>query len=188
MSNLRFDLQRRNSSYDMPIIKLPCGNTKIECLLDTGARVPVWCAGEMELKTLFQNCRIQNAVFLLTGFGKGYELAKVYMIPDFILSDGKEEIHYRNMMVAVIDKDFSFSMILSYTMFNKMNISIDTFTNRNGTHPISPNLKIVSTKDTVNVKYKRKDLSTFDEQQLINIKNKCGTENILDSIFIFNQQ
>lgn len=185
MSNLKFNMQRRNGAYDMPIIKISHLNTQIECLVDTGARVPVWCAGEDELKSLYPNCIQDNSVFLLSGFGKGHEVAKVYTIPNFTLSDGKDAINYKNLSVAVINKDFSFSMILSYTMFNKMNISIDTFTNRNGAHSINPNIKINSLRDTYNTRYKLKDISDYDRLQII---KKCNTENILDSIYIFNQQ
>ena len=100
------------------------------------------------------------------------------------MSDGKEEIHYNNLIVAVVERDFSFNMILSYTMFNKMNISIDTFTNRNGTHNVAPNLRISSVKDTYMVRYKLADLSNFNKQTIC---QKCGTERILDSIYVFNQ-
>ena len=185
MSNLKFNIQRKNGSYDMPIIKFSHMNTQIECLIDTGARVPVWCAGEEELKSLFPNCSQQKAVFLLSGFGKGCEIAKVYVIPDFSLSDGKDIIHYKNLILAVINKDFSFSMILSYTMFNKMNLSIDTFTNRNGAHSINPNVKIAALKQQYHVGYRLKDLSGYDKNEII---QKCHTEKILDSIYVFNQQ
>lgn len=184
MINLKFNLQRLKNTYGLTIISNRHKNTKIGCLLDTGANVPVWCAGEESLKSYYHNCHKQDAVFLLRGFGRGYEIAKVYIIPDFILSDGKEEIHYNNLIVVVVERDFSFNMILSYTMFNKMNISIDTFTNRNGTHNVAPNLRISSVKDTYMVRYKLADLSNFNKQTIC---QKCGTERILDSIYVFNQ-
>lgn len=84
-----------------------------------------------------------------------------------------------------MDRDFSFNMILSYTMFSKMNISIDTFTNRNGTHNVAPNLKIVSPKAAYNVAGKFVDLSSHNKYA---ISQKCGTDKIIDSVFIFNQQ
>lgn len=76
-------------------------------------------------------------------------------------------------------------MILSYSMFNKMNISVNTFTNRNGSHSIVPNLKIASLKDIYNVGVKRVDVSRYNINRIV---SRCGTQNILDSIYILNQQ
>jgi hypothetical protein len=184
MSSLKFNIQRRNGAYDIPLIKFSHRNTQINCLIDTGARVPVWCAGEEELKSLYPNCQRQDAVFLLSGFGNGSEIAEVYLIPDFALSDGKNTIHYKNLILAVIDKDFSFSLILSYNMFNKMNISIDTFISRNGTHSVTPNVKIATLKQEYYVGYRLKDISDYNKDNII---KRCKTENILDSIYIFIQ-
>ncbi len=185
MTNIKFDIQRRKNVYGMPIIKIVHKATHIACLFDTGANIPVWCSGEEELKYYYKDCYKQNAVFMLAGFGKGQELAKAYIIPNFELSDGKNTIHYKNLLVAVIERDFSFDMILSYTMFNKMNISIDAFTNRNGTHNVVPNLKIASQKAEYNVGYKIAELSTYNKTT---IAQKYGIQNILDSIYIFSQQ
>lgn len=69
-------------------------------------------------------------------------------------------------------------------MFNKMNVSFDTFTNRNGTHNIIPNLKIASHKAVYNVRYKLIDLSKYDKEDIV---QKFGTMNILDSVYLFNQ-
>lgn len=185
MINLKFNLKRGKNAYDMPLINITHKNTQIACLIDTGARVPVWCAGENELISYYPECKKLDAVFLLSRFGRGQEIAKVYMIPNFELSDGKNSIHYKNLLLAVINKDFSFNMILSYTMFNKLNISFDTYTNRNGTHNIHPNFKIASQKAIYNVGYKIADLSGYDQAKII---EKCNTGNIVDSIYIFNQQ
>ena len=178
-------MQRVKNTYDMPIINIVHKNTQIQCLLDTGARVPVWCSGEEELKSYYKDSYEQNAVFLLSGFGKGQEMAKVYVIPDFELSDGKNTIHYKDLLIAVIDKDFSFNMILSYTMFNKMNMSINAFTTNDGAHKEAPNLTIASPNAIYHVRYKLADLSGYSQTAIM---QKCGTQNILDSIYIFNQQ
>ncbi|MCM1088555.1 MAG: hypothetical protein NC318_07515 [Blautia sp.] len=185
MINMKFNMQRVKNSYDMPLINNIHKNTQIQCLLDTGARVPVWCAGKEELKSYYTDCYKQDAVFLLSGFGKGQEIADVYVMPDFELSNGKSAIHYKDLLIAVIDKDFSFNMILSYTMFNKMNVSINTFSSRNGAHNMIPNLKITSLKEMYNVRYKLADLSGYNQEI---ITQKYRTKNILDSIYIFNQQ
>lgn len=187
MSKLKFDLiKRKNQTYDMTIItNVYSGRKKFNCLIDTGASVPVWCAGEQLLNTYYPNCIRYNGVFILNGFGKGSEIVPVYLIPEFVLSDGKQCIKYVNIMVAVTKRGFTYDMILSYSMFNKMNISIDTFTNKNGSHSIIPNLKIASQKSIYYVGYKLADLSEYNQKI---IRQKCGTSNILDSVYVFNQQ
>lgn len=185
MINLKFDIQRRNAAYDMTIITMHSQDNEIDCLIDTGARVPVWCSGEQLLKVYYPKCNKQDAIFILRGFGNGYEVANVYLIPEFILSDGKNSIHYSNMLIAVTERDYSFDFILSYNMFHKMNISIDTFTNEKGMQKVTPNIKIASLKSQYYVGYKGIDMSQYNRH---NIRLAYGTENILDSIYIFNQQ
>lgn len=178
MSKLKFDIiKRKNHVYRE--------RKRFNCLIDTGASVPVWCAGESLLKTYYPNCAKLDAVYILNGFGKGSEVVPVYLIPQFVLSDGKQCINYINITVAVTKRDFTFDMILSYSLFNKMNINIDTFTNKNGGHSVVPNLKIASIKDTYNVGYKRADISPYNMNQIVSM---CGTRNILHSVYIFNQQ
>lgn len=184
MINLKFNIKRRNNSYDMPIIKLKQNGISIDCLLDTGARIPVWCAGESEFKVVFPESKPLNAVFLLSGFGTGNESARVYMIPDFVLTDGKEKIHYKNLLIAVMKKDVSVSLILSYTMFNKMNLSIDTYTNRNGTHQVEPNLKVSAMKQDYYVRPKSIDFTGLNKNKIL---ATYKTENMLDSIYVFTQ-
>lgn len=179
MINLKFNLYRVKGIYNKPVIKNICNRYKMRCLVDTGARVPVWCSGEKELLSYYPSCQKQNAIFILSGFGKGYEIANVYTIPDFILSDGKSKIVFKNLVVAVIDKDFSIDLILSYTMFNKMNISIDTFSNRNSFHNVDPNFKVASQKSVYNVGYR---LLNTD-----NIISNFRSYNIIDDIYIFTQ-
>lgn len=55
MINIRFNLQRVKNIYDMPLINVAYRNTQIQCLIDTGACVPVWCSGEEELKSYYAN-------------------------------------------------------------------------------------------------------------------------------------
>lgn len=183
MNKLKFHIRRRNDSHDMVIITNSHNN--FDCLIDTGARVPVWCAGVQVLKVYYPDCVRQAAIFILRGFGRGYEVVDVYKIPDFILSDGRQRIHYRNMLVAVTDRDYAFNMILSYNMFNKMNISINTFTDKGVLHRIEPDVKISSPKEMYNVACKRVDIRS---DKIEEIKSKFGTINILDSVCIFNQQ
>jgi len=182
MSTLRFSIRRKNA-YDMIIITNTHNN--FDCLIDTGARVPVWCAGEKLLKVYYPMCVKQDAIFILNGFGTGYETADVYLIPNFILSDGKQSIIYHNMLAAVTNRDYSFNMILSYNLFNKMNIGINTFTNKGVTHKIEPNVRLVSSKDMYHVACKKANIPS---EKIKEIQSKFGNANILDSVYIFNQQ
>lgn len=185
MSNLKFNIKRRNQAFDMVIISnLYDAYSDFDCLIDTGARVPVWCAGESLLKTYYPKCVKQNEIFILNGFGTGFEVADVYLIPDFKLFDGKQKIHYLNMLVAVTDRDYTFNLILSYNMFNKMNISINTFTNKGTTHNIEPTVRIISSKDIYYVGCKKANVPSNYRDRII---SKYGNTNILDSIYI-NQQ
>lgn len=184
MISLKFNLQRVKDIYSNPVILNRVNNSEVTCLVDTGARVPVWCSGEKTLLACYPDCTKQNAIFILSGFGKGYEIASVYMIPNFILSDGRSKLVYKNLLVAVIAKDFSVDMILSYTMFNKMNISVDTFSNRNGFHITEPNFKISAHKSEYYVRYKLINSQLHNRNALL---TNFGTCNIIDSIYIFTQ-
>lgn len=185
MIDLKFELKKRKNAYGLVIIRNRDDNINIKCLVDTGATMPVWCAGEQLLLSYYPKAVKQNCMTILNGFGKGYEKASVYKIPDFVLSDGKNKIHYINLLVAVMDRDYSFEMILSYTMFSRMNLSVNTFTNRNGLHRITPNLRINSINSTYHVGARRYATTDVQEQQLL--LNKFGTYNILDDIYLFTQ-
>ncbi|MCM1135208.1 MAG: hypothetical protein NC400_06485 [Clostridium sp.] len=189
MNELLFDIKRSKShKYDMTLITNMYNRQKgFTCLIDTGARVPVWCTEEQLLKTIYPDCIKQNAVFMLSGFGNGFEVANVYKIPKFILSDGKYSIMYNNLIVAVTnkDRDFIFDMILSYNMFNKMSLSIDALTDKNGTYIKTPNVKIKSTNDTYNVRCIK---ANIPNDTIKNVISKYGEKHIIDSICIFNQQ
>lgn len=184
MIDLKFDIQKRKNTYDLTIVSNIL-KTRINCLIDTGATVPVWCNGENTLLSYYPNAVKQNCFYILHGFGKGCEIATIYTIPDFVLSDGKNEIHYMNLPIAVVNRDFSFDMVLSYTMFNKMNISINTFTNRNGLHTVIPNIRISALKDKYYTKSIAHIVKSGEEQALL-LKN-LGTCNLIEEIYIFSQ-
>lgn len=48
MINLKFDVRKRKNVRDIVIISdkiMSAVASEIDCLIDTGARVPVWCGG-----------------------------------------------------------------------------------------------------------------------------------------------
>jgi hypothetical protein len=183
--NLKFDLQRVGAVYDKPIIKNMGNQLKPYCLIDTGANTPVWCRGEKDLKEYYPDCIKMDAIFIVSGFGTGKEIASVYKIPQFKLSDGKAQIVYNDMLIAVIKRDFAFHMIVSYTMLNKFNIGINTFSNKNMIHSLNPSFKIASYSGEYHMRPKYLDLSEYDNIE--NIEQYYKTDKILDSIYIFTQ-
>jgi hypothetical protein len=183
--NLKFNLQRGGSTYDKPIIKNIDGELNPLCLIDTGANTPVWCRGEADLKEYYPDCVKENSVFIISGFGTGIEIADVYKIPDFVLSDGKNKIYYKDLLIAVINRDFSFHMIISYTMLNKMNISIETFENKDNTHTIAPILNLNSLSEFYTIRPKYINLEKYENRNAL--IDYYHTDKIMDSIFIFNQ-
>lgn len=63
-------------------------------------------------KTGFEAC--------LSGFGKGYTPASIYVMHQFMLKDGKTEFRINNLFVAVTNyPGLYFDFILSNTMFSK---------------------------------------------------------------------
>lgn len=123
-------------------------------------------------------------MFILSGFENGYEVAPMYLIPEFMLFDGFRHIIFRNMLVAVMEKDLSVSLILSYNMFSKMNVSINALTIRNKIHQISPVVRISALKDEYYVKYSPVILESKISNMLY---NRFGCANLLDSIYVFSQ-
>ncbi len=92
-------------------------------LIDTGAYMPIWTTGLNLFKKEYPDAKKQSYHALIGGFGEGYSIADVYVIADFILTDGMDALHYINLPVAIINKDFDYSMILSFTMFNRLDFA-----------------------------------------------------------------
>lgn len=130
----------------------------LSCLLDTGAFMPVWCNTVEQLLYAFPNCYYSKLVTVIGGFGKGNEYAPVYIIPDFVFSDGTNTIHYKNLPVAVLKKPFSFQLILSYNMFTTANLSINTFATAPNVHKIKPHILIKYQRPVLGVNLTRKNL------------------------------
>lgn len=126
----------RNQSK--PVFRLQSEEILLTCMLDTGADIPVWCAGLETLKLLYPNSYKSDGIFLLGGFGKGITKVDMYVIPEFTIGT----LTFKNLNIAVLDKRrFSWDVILSYTMFTKMDYFI---LNRNQDTPL---LQIVFDKE-----------------------------------------
>lgn len=121
--SLTFDLtSKRSSTY----IKSG-NNTELFCLVDTGAFIPVWCSDFTSLLDLFPSVKFSGYITEISGFGYGVEYAPIYIIPNFVLSDGLNEVTYLNLPVAVMVKNYAYQMILSYTMFTTANMTFKNF-------------------------------------------------------------
>lgn len=111
--------------YTRPVISMK-GNLK--CLIDSGADTPVWTKGVERLCRSFKSEQMTGKKFLLSGFGKGYEIVDVYKVYDIELSgigeDGEgDKITFKNMIVASTSRPSMVAdLILPNTAFSHMNI------------------------------------------------------------------
>ncbi len=122
---LRFPLHHdsdNSNSYSQKVIQNTSRSNYL-VLFDTGASIPVWVSDIKLLFLEYPHAHDSNMKIPIGGFGKGHTLAEVYLIPDFVLSDGNESLHYIDLPVAILKKDYSFEMIASFTMFNHLNYS-----------------------------------------------------------------
>ncbi len=122
---MEFKLQPIGKSltrYPLMVIETRIGNNLL-VLIDTGASMPVWIG---ELSTLLKFPGIIKAEYraLVGGFGGPGTSDDVYIIPDFVLTDGIEELHYLNLNIAYHPMDRDFQAILSFPMFYRLNAHI----------------------------------------------------------------
>lgn len=132
MMKLEFPL---NITLDSPrpIFKAYINNVPFKCMLDTGADIPVFCKGtllfEEYVKEMDGISKFKNLT--ISGFGKTDEVAVLWNVDNFVLSDKYESICYKGMKIAVMDKpNIPCDMILSASMFMKMKYIIDCFSRK----------------------------------------------------------
>jgi hypothetical protein len=182
ITNLKFNILSDGKRTGKPLIANMDINRTI-CLIDTGANLPVWCSSEQGLIQYYNKAVPLTGVSILRGFGKEYEVCKVYKIPDFVLTDGKSKIHYIDLPIAVVDRDYNFEVILSYTMLSHINFSLNNFVVHDDIHKVSPYIQMSSYKNRVNVGCIYKNINEFANPQ--NIHNKIQSDKIIDSIYVF---
>lgn len=109
-----------------PIFKTKTpSNKQINCMLDTGADMPVWCGSEGLLKLVFPEAELLDKKFLLSGFGRNPEVVEVYRIPSFFIGDEIGTLFFQNLYVASsFGRNFGCDLILSSTMFQHMDYAI----------------------------------------------------------------
>lgn len=103
---------------------MSCG--EFRCMLDSGASIPVWYSGEEQLIETFPKAKLEDDVkYVLGGFGREFELAKVYRIPAMVLNNGMHSITFYNTYLPVVSKDrFGVNLIMPSSFFGNANIVI----------------------------------------------------------------
>ena len=117
------------TGFTRPVFQLSEDAT---CLVDSGADTPVWTQGAERLIDTFGEDRIQEVdgkKFLLSGFGKGYEVVNVYIIKNLELKDmkdgGTDRVVFKNLTIACTSRPTMVAdLILPSTAFSHMNYKI----------------------------------------------------------------
>ena len=110
-----------------PSFRYESSNVTVDALIDTGAETPVWCRGERRFKRAYPDAVKQDWESEIRGFGKDAEKGAVYIIPQFILTDGNEKYVVENLQLVVCKHPhIGYDFVMSDTMFAKT----DTFIHR----------------------------------------------------------
>lgn len=106
--------------YNLLIIENRIDDENYKVLVDTGASIPVWVDGEEVFKYFYPDAIQSEKKAYIGGFGGNGEIVDVFIVPIFIIGDGRDNIVFKDIPIAVTDRDFSFQMIMSFTMLNKL--------------------------------------------------------------------
>lgn len=160
-------------------------NPNMRILFDTGASLPAWVGGFDSFQKRFPDSIFENAETILKGFGKGFEIAPVYKIPEFILKDNQNnKIVIKNMPIVVTNRDYSFDMILSFTSLRKINYKYISYTYKNGTYnEINPKFRIYPHKKI----YYLNPLYKFTKDLPLNLQKYFEQPKVLENVYVFNQ-
>ena len=129
-----------------------CNQQDLICLFDTGAYLPVWCKDEMALHNVFPDAYWDGKFSLIGGFGEGYHKAKVFVIPRFELSDGHQMLSWANFRVVVVPKDLDAQIILPWTVFERCNISLNTYSTHTVPKVIIPHIIFKSPRKSFGIR------------------------------------
>lgn len=133
MLRFRIDPQIPGARYS-PLVITNCFRDTFKCLIDTGAGIPVWTAGKIMFDKKFPDAIDLQQETTLYGFSKSSTNSEgrnvsLYSIKFFVLSDGIEQICYRDLVVALADMDEDFDMIISYSMLRSLKFTCDNSVN-----------------------------------------------------------
>lgn len=173
-------------NFDRTIVNAYSNNGfTVTSLLDTGSYIPVWCARKEDFFMIYSKAYYSGYVTLIGGFGKGKETAPIYIIPDFVFSDGTNTVHYKNFAIALLEKSFAFQMILGYGLFTKSNLSFNTYTNKPSYHTIDSHVLVSYPKNIIFTKLKLMQNLDTKSKYLLNQKNIKG---IVDDVVYLPQE
>lgn len=180
--NLNFSL----INFNRAIVKIKTNRAySVKSLIDTGSYIPVWCDSEEEFFHIYPKAYYSGYVTFIGGFGKGKETSTIYIIPDFVFSDGTNTVHYKNFAIALLEKSFAFQMILGYGIFTKSNLSFNNYTNKPNYHTIDSHVLVSYPRDIIFTKLNvRKDLDS-KTRYLLSTKNIKG---IIDDVIYLPQK
>ena len=112
---------------DKPVfVSAACSiNDKFNCMLDTGAAVPVWCSGVPQLLDAFPTAEYKGDLkSILSGFGNGFQVADVYYIPEIEFNNGEGDfVRFTDFYLPVLEKrTFGADLIFPSLMFENASI------------------------------------------------------------------
>lgn len=146
-----------------PIFKACINGVPFRCMLDTGADIPVFCKGTALFREMVREMQGVTVTEFkqssIGGFGKTNESTMLWNMDKFVLSDQNEDITYKAMKIAVMDKPkIPCDLILSASMLMKMQYTIDCSTDKHV-------LTIVADRSTYGVGYydKRETIYIFTD-------------------------
>ena len=154
-------------------------------LYDDGADVAVWTGSEDDIHDTFLEAKETDNIFILIGFGKEYDIAKVYSVPRFILSD-KDNNHLivQNFHFAVSERpDMPAGLVLPGNLLNNTTTCIKRIRGN-----VYVDIEYDKTKTLRTMGIKKKTL-TKQELELLEHKGirKKEIETIISSSYCFFQ-
>lgn len=105
-------------------------NKEFNCMLDSGAGIPVWCTGMNTLMRTFSNAVLKPELKgMLSGFGSGFIITDVFYIPKAEICNGKESIIFKDFYLPVMDRgNFGADLVIPSSMFKNSNILLSQCT------------------------------------------------------------
>lgn len=97
--------------------------TGIECLLDTGAEVPVWTQDVDSLRLFAPSAKYVKNIDVY-GF-TGSKSVEVYRLPMFRVADSTSGFTFTGLHVAIVPMDADYKLILGYSMIRSMGITFN---------------------------------------------------------------
>ena len=108
------------------------------------------------------DARIISDKFILSGFGKGYEITDAYCIPEFQLSDGVNSVTLHNLIVAVTNRPvMEVDFVIPWSIFIRSKVVLDRLASL-----INSTITIETPSDDIHIFYKHIDLTEEQMQRL----------------------